>query len=220
MRLIKTWVEGLDETLGGGLPDSSVILMVGEPGSGYDILAQQILHQHALKEGKVAYITTFRSPDILKKDLETFGLKVSDLEKTGRWTFIDVHTQKVLQVLREKIPSKIRGCWTLVDSLSHLLLTQEYKLVLEAVGSLLDNARKNGGIHFLLLTRGMHDPQTEITMQHLVDGVIEFIAQEVGGGIDRRIRIKKMRRAVYASRLIPFNITNRGITIETAIRVA
>ena len=221
MGLIKTWIEGLDETLGGGLPDKSIILVMGEPGSGYDIFAQQVLHQHALKEGKVAYITTFRSPDALREDLEAFGWKVSTLEKTGRWTFIDVHTTKALQALRRSIPLKIRGgCWTLVDSLSHLILTQKFQSVLEAVELLLNNARKQGGIHFLLLTQGMHDSQTEIAMQHLVDGVMEFTAHEVAGGIDRRIRIKKMRRAVYAPRLIPFNITDHGITIETAIRVA
>lgn len=219
MKLIKTWIEGLDETLGGGLPDKSVILVMGEPGSGYDTFAQQVLHQHALKKGKVAYITTFRSPDTIREDLEAFGWKVSALEKTGRWIFIDVHTPKALQVFRRRVPSKIRvGCWTLVDSLSYLILTQKFQSVLEAVKLLLTNARKQGGIHFLLLTQSMHDPQTEIAMQHLVDGVMEFTARETAGGIDRRIRIKK--RAVYAPRLIPFNITNRGITIETAIRVA
>ena len=222
MKLIKTWIEGLDETLGGGLPDKSVVLVMGEPGSGYETFAQQVLHQHAIKKGKVVYITTFRSPDTIREDLEAFGWKVSALEKTGRWTFIDVHTPKALQVFRRRVPSKIRGgCWTLVDSLSYLILTQKkFQLVPEAVGLLLNNARKHGGIHFLLLTQSMHDPQTEIAMQHLVDGVMEFTAREAAGGIDRRIRIKKMRRAVYASRLIPFNITNRGITIETAIRVA
>ncbi|NIR87496.1 hypothetical protein GWO13_08025 [Candidatus Bathyarchaeota archaeon] len=221
MELIKTWIEGLDETLGGGLPDKSVILVTGEPGSGYDIFAQQVLHQCAVKEGKVAYVTTFRSPDTVREDLKAFGWKVSALEKTGRWTFIDVHTPKALQVFRRRVPSKIRGgCWTLVDSLSYLILTQKFQSVLEAVGFLLNNVRKHGGIHFLLLTQSMHDPQTEIAMQHLVDGVMEFTACETAGRIDRRIRIKKMRRAVYAPRLIPFNLTNRGIIIETAIRVA
>ena len=75
-------------------------------------------------------------------------------------------------------------------------------------------------VHLLLLTQKMHDAETETTMAHLVDGVIEFSAQEMAGGIDRRIRMKKMRRAVYEPRLIPFNITERGITIETAVRIA
>ncbi len=220
MGLIKTWIEGLDETLGGGLPDKSVILVMGEPGSGYDTFAQQVLHQHAVKGGKVAYITTFRSPDNVREDLEAFGWKVSALEKTGRWTFIDVRTPKALQAFRRTVPSKIRGgCWTIIDSLSNLILTQKFQSVVEVVELLLTNAQKQGGIHFPLLTQGMHDSQTEIAMQHLVDGVMEFTAREAGGGIDRRMKIKKMRRAVYDPRLIPFNITNRGITIETAIRV-
>ena len=52
MKLVKTWIKGLDEMLMGGLPDKSVVLMVGDPGSGYDLLAQQILYQHALKGGR------------------------------------------------------------------------------------------------------------------------------------------------------------------------
>ena len=221
MELIKTWIEGLDETLGGGLPGKSVILVTGEPGSGYDTFAQQVLHQQAVKKGKVAYVTTFRSPEIIREDLEAFGWKVSTLEKAGRWTFVDVHTPKALQVFKRRVPSEIRkGYWTLVDSLSYLVLTQKFQSVMKAVELLLNNARKHGGVHFLLLTKKMHDSQTEIAMQHLVDGVMEFTAREAGGGIDRRIRIKKMRRAAYASRLIPFNVTSRGITIETAIRVA
>jgi KaiC/GvpD/RAD55 family RecA-like ATPase len=65
----------------------------------------------------------------------------------------------------------------------------------------------------------MHDTETETTMQHLADGVVEFTAQETVGGIDRRMRIKKMRTAVCEPRLIPFNITDHGITIETAVRI-
>jgi len=221
MKLVKTWIEGLDEVLGGGLPDKSVILMMGEPGSGYDILAQQILYQHALKEDEVVYFTTMRSSDTLKEDFETFGWDVPSLEKTDQWVFVDIHTRSALQILREEIPSRVeKGYWTLVDSLSYLLQTQKVDSVLKTVELLLDRARKHGGIHFLLLVQGMQDPQTEIAIQHLVDGVIEFTAQEVAGGIDRRIRMKKMRKTVYTPRLIPFRMTERGIVIETAVRIA
>lgn len=220
MKLIKTQIMQLDKTLGGGLPDKSVILMLGEPGSGNDTLAQQIMYQHALKEGKVAYFTTFRSPDVLTEDFETFGWMVSPLKKAGHWTFIDVHASNALQILQKEIATRVgEGRWTVIDSLSYLLLTQEYKSVLDTIELLLDNAQKHGGIHFLLLTRGMHDSQTEITMQHLADGVIEITAQKIAGGIDRRIRIKKMRKVVYVPRLIPFSITKTGIVVETAVRI-
>jgi len=221
MKLKKTWIEGLDEVLGGGLPDKSVILVEGEPGSGHDLLAQQILCRCALKEENVAYFTTSVIPEILREDLETFGWNVQSLEKTGQWKFIHDHSAKVLQTLRNEITSRVgKTEWMVVDSLSYLLLTQGYKSVLELVELLLDETHKHGGVNFLLLTQGMHDSQTEISLQHLADGVIEVTAQEVAGGVDRRIRMKKMRRVVYRQRLIPFNITERGIVIETAVRIA
>lgn len=221
MKLLRLWVEGLDEMLGGGLPDKSVVLMTGEPGSGYDILAQQIMYQHALHNEKTAYFSTSRLPDTLREDLETFGWSIAPLEERANWIFHHVSAANAIPALTEKLPQAVsEGRWVLLDSLSYLILTQKFGSVVKTVELLLDSARKQGGIHFLLLTQKMHDTETETTMQHLVDGVMEFTAQESAGGIDRRIRIKKMRRAVYEPRLIPFNITERGITIETAVRIA
>lgn len=221
MKLLKTRIDSLDEMLGGGLPEKSLILMTGEPGSGYDILAQQILYQNALHNGKVAYLSTTRTPDVLQEDLETFGWNVAPLQESGNWLFFDAHVPDVTRVLMEKIPSAMaEGRWVLLDSLSYLILTQKYQSVINIVELLLDSAKKYGGIHFLLLTQKMHVPVVETTIQHFADGVIEFLSQEASGGIDRRMRIKKLRRAVYEPRLIPFNITDRGITIETAVRIA
>jgi len=221
MKLLKTWIEGLDEMLGGGLPEKSVILMTGEPGSGYDILAQQVLYHNALHGGKAAYFSTTRVPEALREDFETFGWNVAPLQENDNWMFFNVYVPDVIQVLMEKIPKVVaEGRWVLIDSLSYLILTQKYRSVVSVVELLLNSAKEHGGVHFLLLTQKMHDTETETTMQHLVDGVIEFSAQETAGGIDRRLRMKKMRRAVYEPRLIPFNITERGITIETAVRIA
>jgi len=221
MELKRTWIDGLDEMLGGGLPNKSVILVEGDPGSGHDLLAQQILYKCALKGENVAYFTAFRAPEIVREDFETFGWNIQSLEKTGQWKFIHDHSAKVLQTLKNEITSRISKTeWMVVDSLSYLLLTQEYRSVLEAVELLLNETHKHGGVRFLLLTRGMHDSQTEISLQHLADGVIEISAQEVAGGVDRRIRMKKMSRVVYRQRLISFNMTERGIVIETAVRIA
>jgi len=221
MKLRRTWIEGLDEILSGGFPDKNVILMEGEPGSGHDLLAQQILYKCALKGENVVYFTTDRAPEIIKEDMETFGWDIKPLEKTGHWKFIHGRSAEVIQFLKKEITPRFgEAGWTVVDSLSYLLLTQERKSVLEVVELLLDKAHRHGGIHFLLLTRGMHDSQTEISLQHLVDGVIEITTQEIAGGMDRRIRMKKMKKIVYRQRLIPFSITERGVTIETAVRIA
>lgn len=220
MKLHHLRIEGLDEMLGGGLPDKSVVLMTGEPGSGYDMLAQQIMYQHALHGEKVAYFTTSRSPDTLRDDMSTFSWNIASMEEQDNWIFHHMSIPSAIEVLTEKMQNETsQGKWCLLDSLSYLILTQKYYSVVKTVELLLDCARKYGGLHFMLLTKRMHDDETETTMQHLADGVIEFTAQETAGGIDRRIRIKKMQKAVYEPRLIPFNITERGIVIETAVRI-
>lgn len=212
MRNVKTFVEGLDDMLEGGFPDKSVILLVGEPGSGHDVFAQQIMYSHAVKEGKVAYFSSSRLPEALRDDFKTFGWDTSQLEEAGRLFFI--------KDLKD-IPLKIeQNCWTVTDSLSYLFLTQKSKSVLDLVESMQESAQKHGGIHLLLLTHGMQDALTETAVKHLTDGTLEFLAQEVGGTVDRRIRIKKMARAIYTQRLIPFHIGERGILVETAVRIA
>ena len=212
MNRVKTWIEGLDDVLEGGFPDKSVILFIGEPGSGHVMLAQQIMYYHTLKEGKVAYFTTNRSPDALREDFKTFGWEISPLEEDGRWVFSNDLKETSLRIEQ--------NCWTMVDSLSYLLLTQKLKSVIDVVESLLESTRKYGGIHLLLMTHGMHDAQTETTMQHLIDGSLEFLVTEVGGTVDRRIRVKKMEKVIYAQRLIPFHISDHGIVVETAVRIA
>lgn len=219
MRLMKTWVEGLDKTLG-GLPAKSVILMMGEPGSGHDLLAQQILYLHALKEDKSAYFTTFKSDIVVRETFANYGWKLRNLEKAKQWEFGDLRSLKSSQAFQKKISSIIRkGHWTLIDSLSHLLLRRNPEQAFAVIETLLESSRKYGGAHLLILTKNMHNSQTEMAVQEFVDGVIEFTSQEVHDGINRRLRVKKMK-AVHMPRLIPFNITQQGIVVETAVRIA
>jgi len=219
LELAKTWVKGLDETLG-GLPDKSVILTMGEPGSGHDLLAQQILYLHALKKGKSTYFTTFKPDIVVKNDFADYGWELDGLEKGKRWEIVDARSMKSIQAFRKKLSLKIgEGSWTLIDSFSHLLMKWTPEQAFGIIETLLDGSRTYGGVHLLVLTEGMHTTQTEMAVEEFVDGVIEFVSKEVGGGINRRIKIKKMK-AIHVSRLIPFNLTPQGITVETAVRIA
>lgn len=217
-RLMKTWVGGLDETLG-GLPDKSVILMMGEPGSGHDLLAQQILYLHALREGKSAYFTTFKSDIVVEESFANFGWRLEGLKKAKRWEFVELRGLKSSQAFQKKLSSRMqKRCWTLLDSFSHLLMRQKTEQAFDIVETLLEGSRNYGGIHLLILTKGMHSSRLEMAIQEFVDGVLEFALQEVGGGINRRIKVKKMK-TLHMPRLVPFTITQQGVVVETAVRI-
>ena len=62
--LLATGVPGLDEVLGGGLPEFSFNLIVGPPGSGKTTLAHQIMFALATKERPALFFTVLGEPPL------------------------------------------------------------------------------------------------------------------------------------------------------------
>jgi circadian clock protein KaiC len=64
IRKLKTGVSGLDEILGGGIPEYSFNILAGCPGSGKTTLAHQILFANATVEHPALYFTVLGEPAI------------------------------------------------------------------------------------------------------------------------------------------------------------
>jgi len=62
IRLLKTGVPGLDNLLGGGLPEFSFNLIAGLPGSGKTTLAHQIIFSLASPENRALFFTVLGEP--------------------------------------------------------------------------------------------------------------------------------------------------------------
>ena len=55
-------VPGLDEVLDGGLPANAINLIVGLPGTGKTLLAQQYLFENATIDRPAVYVSTISEP--------------------------------------------------------------------------------------------------------------------------------------------------------------
>ena len=64
IRMVPTGVPGLDEILGGGLPEFSFNIIAGAPGSGKTTLAHQIMFANATAERPAIYFTVLGEPAI------------------------------------------------------------------------------------------------------------------------------------------------------------
>src|ERR1700676_2019875 len=64
IRRLATGVPGLDEILGGGLPEFSFNLIVGSPGSGKTTLVHQIMFALATKERPALFLTVAGAPPL------------------------------------------------------------------------------------------------------------------------------------------------------------
>jgi circadian clock protein KaiC len=64
IKTLPTGVPGLDEILGGGLPEFSFNIIAGAPGSGKTTLAHQIIFANATPERPALYFTILGEPAI------------------------------------------------------------------------------------------------------------------------------------------------------------
>ena len=61
---LSTGVPGLDEVLGGGLPEYSFVLLAGDPGTGKTTLSQQIMFALATRERPAVHFTVLGEPAV------------------------------------------------------------------------------------------------------------------------------------------------------------
>ncbi len=82
IKRIKTYVRGLDENLKGGIPDGSVILLAGPPGSMKSSIAFNILYHNALKEDKRSvYISLEETRDSLIENMQGLGMDWNEVDR-------------------------------------------------------------------------------------------------------------------------------------------
>jgi len=92
-RRIKTFIEGFDEYLNGGIPEGHVIIIAGTSGAMKTSLAWNILYYNALEEGrKGLYMTFEQSAESILEQMESFNLPYTDVE--GKVEIVDVATMR------------------------------------------------------------------------------------------------------------------------------
>ncbi|MEW6070553.1 MAG: RAD55 family ATPase, partial [Candidatus Thermoplasmatota archaeon] len=74
MRRIKTYVEGFDEILNGGIPHGSVVLIAGTTGTMKSSFAYSILYNNARHGIKALYLALQHSEKNLLAQMENFGM--------------------------------------------------------------------------------------------------------------------------------------------------
>jgi KaiC/GvpD/RAD55 family RecA-like ATPase len=232
-------IKGLDQAIG-GLPDKSLILLIGEPGCNSTTFAQHILWNHCTIGGGVTYYLVGATGLSISQDMMSYGWRLDSLMKTSNWSFVNVFTPEMSDLLinlappeqekvhlthnlntlkRDFLPRAQQGHWTVLDSITFLLLEYPPKEIYSLVRYCAVAAHLHGGIHFLITYKGVHEEHILNTLQLLADGVIEFSLKETVRGLEGSLLIKKMRKNLK-TRVVPFSVTDNGIIVETAVRIA
>ncbi|MBP2030554.1 KaiC/GvpD/RAD55 family RecA-like ATPase [Methanohalophilus levihalophilus] len=239
-----TGVAGLDVQLGGGVPPGTTILLLAEPGTSSEVFAQQFVYGGLTSGEEVYYFSSEHPINEIVEDMKNFGWDIEGYIDTNQMDFIDAYSLRFYNVLpkhlsidlsakdfiKQNIDSmnllkavvneprkeRYRG---VIDSMSFFLRAYELSNVVEAIEVISSVGKATNAVQLILMTSGMHDTTVENTMKDICDGVIEFRMKERGSEVERSILIRKMRGMIPPSKTISYNITNKGIELETTTRV-
>ncbi|MEM1684944.1 MAG: ATPase domain-containing protein, partial [Nanopusillaceae archaeon] len=85
IKKIKTYIPGFDEILFGGIPERSIVLLSGGPGTGKSILGKQFLYNGLIRGENGIFVALEEHPIAIRKSFKNFGWDITQFEKDGKF---------------------------------------------------------------------------------------------------------------------------------------
>jgi circadian clock protein KaiC len=216
---IATGCAGLDEVLFGGIPANSISVLMGAPGTGKTILAEQLAFANATPETPALYLTTLSEP--LEKFIahgQNYGF--FDAAKVGEWIFYEdlglilreQGISKLAEVVTELLTSYTPS-FVFIDSfkaLNELLSTpEEQRTVVYDLASVLSAYNCTS----FLVGEYSQEMMTELPEFAIADVVLHMIKYSTNVREQRFLRVEKLRGSNSISGMHAFSITDNGIDL-------
>ena len=238
---IATGISGLDELVGGGIPEGRVILVIGGPGTGKTIMCSQFLYKGInKKQENGVFVSLDESRDHFYSEMQKFGWDFRKLEEERKFAFVNATRMSRVAMLKEKLYKEetrsLRGKQLSIDKLIEDLQTQiqrtkAKRVAVDTLAALtyrfpdpierrtaivdLIESLADLGVTSLVTTElgylGLE--RNAVEEEFLVHGVIMMQTLFSGGTTTRAIQVEKMREAKVNPSLVPYSIDQNGIEI-------
>ncbi|MDQ1728017.1 MAG: circadian clock protein KaiC [Pyrinomonadaceae bacterium] len=216
---LKTGNSNLDQVLHGGFPKNTINVVMGSPGSGKTILAEQLVFAHATVAAPALYLTTLSEP--LDKFIQHGqNYNFFDSAKVGETIFYE----DLGQMVRE------RGVGALADIVTEMLGERKPRLIVidsfKALNELIDTPRERRTMLFdlasvlsayrcttFLIGEYANDMMTDLPEFAIADSILLLLKRATGVREQRFLRVEKLRGSDSIPGLHAFNISADGITL-------
>ena len=183
-------VGGLDQAMEGGYPLGTTIVVMGSPLTGLEHMARQFW-------------------------------RVND--EPGTYLMLDAEVEEGMIDAKGIDPTQYvplyKGDRLVVDSLSSLIIRFGIDKALDCmIAAEKEVVSRNANIMFILYS-DLHTGEEEFRILRRADVVIELKEVIFMNEIERQLAVHKAHKMAVPKRLIPFNITEKGIELSTTSRV-
>lgn len=216
MNRVQTGIYGLDELIGGGIPEKDLILLSGMSGSGKTIFGLQFLHSQAMRTPGI-YVSFEEELEHIRNTARTFGWDIEKMEKLNRLRILKYdpfRLEDILEIIESNI-RELKARRVVIDSISALGIymkdpTELRRMILQ-ISSVL---RKNDCTSILISEILSPGRLSRFGVEEFVtDGVIVLNNLLAGGEYRRGINIWKMHITDHSRKIHPYKITPRGFTV-------
>jgi len=216
---IPTGCAGLDEVLMGGIPANTISVIMGAPGTGKTVLAEQFAFANATPEAPALYLTTLSEP--LEKilvhgqthsfyDVAKVGTSVfyEDLGATLRESGVEKLPEVVLEMILTHQPR-----FVFIDSFKALneliLTTHERRTITYDLANVLSSYQCTS----FLIGEYSEEMMTELPVFAIADVILQLIKHSTNVREQRFLRVEKLRGSNSLTGLHAFSIKEKGIEV-------
>jgi circadian clock protein KaiC len=216
---ISTGSAPADRILGGGFPVNSINMIMGEPGTGKTLFAQQLVFHNAGGERPILYLTTLSEP-LAKVVKYLQGFDFFDESKLhGAVVYDEIGNElagegihALVPMVRERIKAHS----------PRIIVIDSFKALHDISPSIAEMRRVVHDLAGLLtayetttfLVGEYSEDQMAVLPEFVVaDGIVELLRHEAGMRDDRFFRVRKLRGSAYREGRHALRLTSGGVKI-------
>jgi circadian clock protein KaiC len=220
IRRLPTGVPGLDEILGGGLPEYSFNIVAGAPGSGKTTLAHQLMFANATPERPALYFTVLGEPAIKMLRYQQQFTFFDQSKLDGAIRFINLSQlvlEKDLGAVLDAIIKEVEA------SSAKIVVVDSFRTVVRKALSSASEMELQGFVQRLALHLTSWQATTFLIGEYVeaelrdnpvftvADGLFWLYQSVERNSIVRKMQVMKMRGQESVPGLHTFRITERGL---------